>query len=331
MMTVGNHRQFLTRAIGRIVATVAHAIVLMAISTATAETVAPSDHWGAISYPDLTPTLIAGLTVNRFTEFNGSGVRFNAIQQTAGFNFATVSWTERIKWFDGWNGNLTIGGGPTGDEPSIYLQNGFVHRLLGNKPVPVNETRGGADFMLGGSVTRWWGLFGSSENGFAGMGLAVGSLYQEVYGRVGLRRVSIAEILASINPAIVPQALETFSRYVRFSGMGRYGRLYGGSAYSDDVIANQSYLGQVSVSIADYDGHDPPRWELEFAATIDSGLFVTPSGHGIERRFGSLAIHFPYGVVETWNDVLGKTDSGPTYGFRLMIDILRIQAALASP
>jgi hypothetical protein len=35
--------------------------------------------------------------------------------------------------------------------------------------------------------------------------------------------------------------------------------------------------------------------------------------------------------VETWNDVLGKTDSGPTYGFRLMIDILRIQAALASP
>src|SRR6478735_9104609 len=171
MMTVGNHRQFLTRAIRRIVATVAHAIVLMAISTATAETVAPSDHWGAISYPDLTPTLIAGLTVNRFTEFNGGGGKFNAIQQTAGFNFATVSWTERIKWFDGWNGNLTIGGGPTGDEPSIFLQNGLVHRLLGNQPVPVNETRAGADFMLGGSVTRWWGLFGSSENAFAGMGL----------------------------------------------------------------------------------------------------------------------------------------------------------------
>jgi hypothetical protein len=302
----------------------------MAASRAMAETVAPSEHWGAIAYPDLTPTLIAGLTVNRFTEFNGSGARFNSIQQTAGFNFATVSWTERIKWFEGWNGNLTIGGGPTGDEPSLNLQNGFVHRLLGNKAVPVGEKRMGGDFMVGGSATRWGALFGSHENAFAGVGLAVGSLYQEVYGRVGLRRVSIAEMLASINPAIVPQALETFSRYVRFSGMGRYGRLFGGSAYSDEVIATQSYLGQISLSIADYDAHDPPRWELEFAATIDSGLFVTPSGHGIERRFGSLAIHFPYGVAETWNDVLGRTDSGPTYGFRVMIDILRIQSALAS-
>lgn len=295
-----------------------------------AETVAPSEHWGAIAYPDRTPTLIAGLTVNRFTEFNGSGGRFNSIQQTAGFNFITASWTERIKWFEGWNGNLTFGAGPTGGEPSIYLQNGFVHRLLQNKPVPVEEQRMGGDFMLGGSVTRWGTLFGSRENAFAGIGLAVGSLYQEVYGRIGLRRISIADVLTAINPKIVPEALEGFSRFVRFSAMGRYSRLYGGSAYSDAVISNQSYLGQVSVSIGDYKATDPPDWELEFAATIDSGLFVTPSGQGIERIFGALAFRFPYGVVETWNDVLGGTDSGPTYGFRVMIDLFRISAAFAS-
>lgn len=93
------------------------------------------------------------------------------------------------------------------------------------------------------------------------------------------------------------------------------------------MIATQSYLGQVSVSIADYDTTEgqPPRWEVEFAATIDSGLFVSPSGHGIERRFGSLALHFPYGAFETWNDVLGRTDSGPTFGFRLMVDVVQLR------
>lgn len=305
--------------------TVIIALLFCSAPRAGGETVAPSEHWGAIAYPDRTPTLIAGLTVNRFTEFNGSGGRFNSIRQTAGFNFATVSWTERIKGLDGWNGNLTLGAGPTGDEPSIFLQNGFVHRLLGNNAVPVGEKRVGGDFMLGGSVTRWASLVGSQENAFAGMGVAVGSLYQEVYGRVGLRQISIAEVLAAIHPGIVPTALERFSRFVRFSGMGRYSRLYGGSAYSDAVIANQSYLGQVSVSIGDYESAEPPRWELEFAATIDSGLFVTPSGHGIERRFGSIALHFPYGVLETWNDVLGQTDSGPTYGFRFMLDLLALR------
>ena len=81
--------------------------------------------------------------------------------------------------------------------------------------------------------------------------------------------------------------------------MGRYSRLYGGAAYSDAVIANQSYLAQGSVTLSDYEDNDvdPPRWEIEFAATIDSGLFVTPSGNSIERRFGSIALRFPYGVL----------------------------------
>jgi hypothetical protein len=134
-----------------------------------------------------------------------------------------------------------------------------------------------------------------------------------------------------MNHGTAPEILTDFSRFVRFSAMGRYSRLYGGSAYPETVIANQSYLAQASVSIAHSDTRDgkPPRWEVEFAATIDSGLFVSPSDHGIERRFGSIALRFPYGVVETWNDVLGGTDSGPTYGFRLMLDVLKLQSLFA--
>lgn len=307
--------------------------LLSVFSPARAETVAPSVHWGAIDYPDRDRTLIAGLTVNRFTEFNGSGARFNPINQTAGFNFATVSWTERMPAFPGWTTNLTIGAGPTGEEPSMYLQNGFLHRLLETNPVPVDQKRVGGDVMAGGSLTRWARLFSERDTGFVSLGVAGGSLYEEVYGRLGLRQISLAELVASMNQGVAPAILTNLSRFVRFSAMGRYSRVYGGSAYPSTVIANQSYLAQGSVSIADYEAHDgkPPRWELEFAATIDSGLFVSPSGHGIERRFGAIAVHFPYGVFETWNDVLGRTDSGPTYGFRLMVDVLQLQSLVASP
>jgi hypothetical protein len=293
--------------------------------TAAAETPAPSVHWGAISYPDRDRTLAAGMTFNRFTEFNGSGGRFNNTHQSAGFNFATVTWTERLKALPGWNTNLTVGAGPTQQSPTLYLQNDFVHRLLNVNPVPVGESRGGTDFMISGSVTRWIRMFGDREIGFAGIGFSSGSLYQEVNGQIGVRRLSLAEIAESWTGSS-PTVLNVVSRFIRFSAMGRYSRLYGGAAYGDAVIANQSYLAQGSVTLSDYEDNDvdPPRWEIEFAATIDSGLFVTPSGNSIERRFGSIALRFPYGVFETWNDVLGKTDAGPTYGLRIMVDVLRI-------
>ena len=306
------------------------AFLLALNATAAAETPAPSVHWGAISYPDRDRTLMLGSTFNRFTEFNGSGARFNNIHQSAGFNFATLTWTERLKALPGWNTNLTVGAGPTASDPTLYLQNDFLHRLMNINPVPVTESRGGTDFMIGGSVTRWFKIFGEREVGFAGMGFSSGSLYHEVNGQVGVRRLSLAEIAESWTGSS-PAVLHVFSRFFRFSAMGRYSRLYGGAAFGDAVIANQSYLAQGSVTLADYKDNDidPPRWELEFAATIDSGLFATPSGNGIERRFGSIALRFPYGALETWNDVLGKTDSGPTYGLRFMVDVLRLYERLS--
>ena len=112
---------------------------------------------------------MAGMTFNRFTEFDGSGGRFNNTRQSAGFNFATVTWTERLKALPGWNTNLTSAQ-TTQPDPTLYLQNDFVHRLLNVNPVPVGESRNGTDFMISGSVTRWVRLFGDREVGFAGIG-----------------------------------------------------------------------------------------------------------------------------------------------------------------
>ena len=305
-------------------------VVLCFAAPAQAENVAPGAHWGAIDFPDRDRTVMMGYTVNRFTEFDGDRNRFNAINQTAGFNFATVSWTDRIKALPGWSANLTLGAGPTAETPSENVQNG-IHRVTSQGLIPVDQTRQGSDVMAGGSLTRWSPLFSSRDTGFAGLGVAGGSLYQELYGRIGVRQLSLGELAAWLFPNLDHEALNDVSRFVRFSAMGRYSRLYGGSAYSSDVIANQSYLGQVSMSFADYSAVNGarPRWELELALTYDSGLFASPNGRWRTRRFGSVALHFPYGTIETWNDSVGSTDSGPTGGFSLMLDALTLYQRFA--
>jgi hypothetical protein len=281
---------------------------------ALAESPAPSVHWGAIAYPDKDRTLTAGLTVNRFTEFDAAGHRYNDIRETSGFNFASLSWTERLAQLNGWNTNLTVGAGPTQDGLTRFLQNDVVHKVRGLTPVPVGAKRHATDFMIGGSLTRWKEIFSRQEDAFAGVGAASGSLYHELYTQIGVRRVSL--------PDSVP-----YSRFVRFSAMGRYGRLFGGSAFP--IVAPQSYLGQASVAVGNYQPEkgDRPSWEIEVAMTIDSGLFVDGKGDSIEERFVSAAFRYSFVSFETWNDFVNQKDYGPTFGARLTVDLLQIYHA----
>lgn len=305
-------------------------MLLYPLALAHAENVAPSVHWGALDFPERERTVTAGLTINRFTEFDVHRNRFNAITQSSGFNFATFSVTDRLPSFPGWSGNVTWGGGPTSEAPSRNLQS-FVHHLSDQGMIPTDHTRGGADFMIGGSVTRWSRLFSSREAGFVSIGVAGGSLYQEVYGRLGVREYSLAELAAWLMSGTTPGFLKSLSRYVRFSAMGRYSRLYGGSAYATDVLANQSYIGQASVTLADFGAgdRDAPQWAVEVAVTYDSGLFAQPNAHMILRRFGSVSLRAPYGKLELWDDVVGGTDSGPTFGFCVMLNVLQLYALIA--
>lgn len=271
-------------------------------TTTRAETPAPSVHWGALGYPDQRRTLEAGATFNRFTEFGASSRYNSTIKETSGFNFATVTLTER---FGAWGANLTVGGGPTSDEPTRTFQSGFIHRAFGFSPVPSGAIRNEPDFMIDGSLTRWGHLFGQAETGFAGVGISSGTLYHEGFARLGARRLSFG----------VP--------FVRVSAMGRYGQLYHSSAFNQ--VAGQSYLGEFSLSFAHYSRYkagERPRWELELGVTYDTGLFVDPAGHAKPEFLGTMAWRFPYGVFETWNDAVNFKDKGPTYGARLMFDIL---------
>jgi hypothetical protein len=310
-------------------------IVVSCAAVVRAESPAPSVHWGALGYPDQERTLDAGLTINRFTEFGPNGkTHYNAIRETDGFNFVTLSWTEKWNKFKGFDTNLTIGAGPTRDQPSRYFQNDVAHGIFFPSPlVPVAATRNATDYMLSGAVTKWGELFGQPDTGYVGVGVATGTLYQEGFGRLGVRRLALDSLARTVTGRDLA-GLQFISQFVRFSAMARYGRLAGGSVYHSSTIAANSYLGQVSVSLANYkdmEPGDPPRWELEIGYTIDSGLFVNPNGDSIRERFGSLTIRFPYGAFELWDDFVQGTDIGPTYGARLMFDVLRLYNRLSHP
>ncbi len=281
-------------------------------ATGQAEPPAQSIHWGAIGYPDHDRTLALGLTVvDRFTEFDGAGNRYNDIRETMGFNFFSLSWTERLETFKGWNANFTAGGGPTRDGFSRFLQNDVIHKLRGFDPVPVGNKRETDDFMLSGSLTRWMSFWGSDDVFFAGVGAAGGSLYYEPYAQAGFRRLSPF--------AAVPW----LSDHLRISAMGRVGRPFGGAAFRE--VAATSWIAQGSVAIGNYADRSSPcstPWEIELAATIDSGLFVDHKKASLEERFISVAFRYAAVTFETWNDLINQKDYGPTFGARLTFDLL---------
>ena len=279
-------------------------ILLERPAVSPAETPAPSVHWGALAYPDQQRTLSMGFTINRFTEFNIDRRAFTpTVQETIGLNFVTLSWSERI---GKWGTNLTVGAGPTSDQPTRFLQNDFVHRdILRQAAVPVGETREGPDAMVSGSMTYWGRLLGDGETAFMGIGVSSGTLYHEAYARTGLRRVPIPGI-----------------SFMRASAVGRYGQLMNGAGFHQ--VAGQSYLGQVSLSFADYGAASPPRWELEVGASIDSGLFVDVRGNSIEKMFGTVALRGPGIYIELWDDVITDKDEGPTFGATILIDLFRV-------
>ena len=293
--------------------------LLMWPSILYAETPAPEVHWGSLGYPDQYPVLQLGLSLNRFTEFNGEGERFNEIQETIGLNQITFTWTEHLERLKGWSTNLTIGAGPTRDQPTRYLQNEIVHEgLKGIPKVPVREKRRQTDFMITGTLNRWFSIGSLEKVAFAGGGVASGSLYHEIFGRVGARRWSPIETIYGCPCDEKPWWVSAFGP-LRLSGMYRYSRIWEGAALR--ALAPESHLAQGSISYGWIREDGYPSFEVELGLTIDSGIFLDVFGDSLEERFYTLAIRAHPFTIETWNDQLNDKDFGPTYGARFMLEL----------
>ena len=292
------------------------------VDLATAESPSPTAHWGGLAYPDAYSKLELGYTGNRFTEFNREGEQYNPIRETMGINFGTASWTEHWKRFEGWSTNLTIGAGPTGEQPTRYLQNEFIHdTIYGIPKVPIRQTRDEFDFMVDGSMTRWLPLLTQPKKVFVGIGGSTGSLYQEVFARTGIRGAEIgSSVVSLLGWSEANHLAADIVRGFRWSAMGRIAQADSGAAFRQ--VAPQNYIIQTSLSWGIYDECPLPKFEIETGISLDSGLFVDFQGHTLEERFISLAaIRYRNVAFESWNDMVNRKDNGPTYGVRLTLDV----------
>ena len=296
--------------------------LILSASVSYAESPTPTVHWGGLAYPDQTSTLELGFTANRFTEFDNEGRRFDSNQETMGLNFGTVSWTEFWEQVPGWSTNLTFGGGPTGEQPTEWLQNEFVHDgITGVPKVPVGRIRNEFDLMIDGSLTYWIPQPDEPHVIFVGSGFSSGSLYHELFIRGGVRRVPLGHWLAQGAFGKASGGFKNFLSGFRVSGLLRYGRSYSGSAFRE--VSPNTYLGQFSLSWGLYDAQFVPSFELETGVMLHSGLFTNPRGDSLEEFFVSLVtLRIRHVTIETWNDVVNnKKDFGPTYGLRIMVNI----------
>lgn len=286
-----------------------------------AETPAPSVHWGSIAYPDQFNTAQIGGTFNRFSEFDGQGTRYHStIHESFALNFATASWTQHWQRWPGWSSNLTLGIGPTGSEPTESIQNNIAHPIFGNQMVPVGRSRQDViDGMVDGSVTRWFSLLDGMPELFVGGGVSLGTVYYEEFARIGVRRASFDSFI----PYWDETPLHYVSDYLRASAMARYGVLQSSGLVQN--VKPYSFLYQVSLSVGPY-GKEKlnPQWEIEFALSWDSGIFVDVTGQSQKEFFFSLAASYAALRMETWNDALNQKDKGPTFGFTITLDLLKL-------
>ena len=307
-------------------------MLLGSVGDIFAESPAPTVHWGGLAYPDQINTLSIGYTGNRFTEFDGYENRYNKIRQTMGINFGSISWTQHWKQFEGegFSTNITIGAGPTGEQPTRYLQNEFAHdAIFGVPKVRVNETRDEFDAMVDASATYWRSAFGTPRIFFLGGGISTGTLYTEGFGRAGIRRLPIGCLVAEQlcqadmkDQNLVLKILHYAVKGVGFSGMARFGGLRTAAAFPEGTVSPQSYLGQISVSWGFYnESGRAPIVEFEGGYTIDSGLFTDLRGATLEERFWSLGVRVCNFSIETWNDQANRKDFGPTYGLRFTYNL----------
>jgi len=286
------------------------------------ESPSPTVHWGGLAYPDAYSKLELGYTGNRFTELNNSGQKYNSIDESMGINFGTVSWTEHWKRFEGWSTNLTFGGGPTSDQPTYFFQNEFLHdKILGDAKVPIGRSRHEFDFMVDGSITRWFSLFDQPTKIFVGVGGSTGSLYHEIFARTGIRGAEVgSSALSLLGWGDANNLAADFVRGFRWSAMGRIAQSYAGSAFPH--VAGENYILQTSLSWGIYDERPLPKFEVETGLSFDSGFFVGLQGKPREELLVSLlTIRVRNVAFETWNDFINEKDFGPTYGLRLTLDV----------
>ncbi|MGE3175450.1 MAG: hypothetical protein AB7O97_22690 [Planctomycetota bacterium] len=289
-----------------------------------AQSLMPEAHWGGGILPSDRPELRLAWHLNRFTEFSKTGQRFNEITETTGFNLLSLSWTENTPRDPDLFVTVTGGVGHSGDQPTRFLQNDYVHEILGQAAVPVAAVREETEYAASATLTKWLDgprLFGDGTiedpvgwrtRMFFGLGAGTSTLYHEAVVHAG-------------GSLLVPETF-VFDRHLRLTVANRSSWNEPGNAWAD--VADFSNVTEVRLGLV------PPRVDsgnpvLQFlgnpefglSASYDTGFFQR-AGEPVDIWFAGLYVQWATGLrFETWNDFANSTDFGPTYGLRVSFDV----------
>lgn len=263
----------------------------------------PSVHFGAMSWPALEPEVAAVVNLDRFTEFDGEGRRYNALHETVGLDLLAVSMTRplRLTSLTLVHGALAVG--VAWDQPTRFLQNQFLHGIRRFAEVPVGHTEQGAHGAASLELTQLLPVTPLHSAPFVDLGGTASSVASDLWIETGWRAPPFG-----------------------LSAMVRAGVPIGGSAFPNRYLADDYVLALLSVRLPldDWAAGLPAGGiipAIEVSLTQSSGYFRRATGGGFHERFCSLRLTWGVAAFETWNDLCGGKDRGPTYGARLELNV----------
>jgi hypothetical protein len=276
--------------------------ILTALPAAEAQNFAtPSVHWGAMSWPAVEPNEFLAMSLDRFTEFDNGRVRYNAYDSTVGINLVSFSRTRRLGHLRTTLFRASLSAGYAGNEPTLFLQNNFLHGIRRLKEVPVE---GEVTGFLGGvavDVIHWVPTKIGGAVPFAEAGATASLVSNDVWAALGWRTPRFG-----------------------ISGLVRAGLPLGGKVFPDRYLTDHYVLAMLAVRLPSDDVLDKLSAgifpEIELGYTWSSGYFRRTDGRGFTEGFCSLRLTWGVVAFETWNDLCRGKDRGPTYGARLIVD-----------
>lgn len=303
-------------------------------------------------YPSLEPKQELGVNFALFSEFgkrvNADGLvptsaektgdpavyatqdRYNMESETIGFNFVSASNTRPLIRDRVFASNLlfrsTLIAGVAGDLATSWFQNKVIHKPANLPPIERNDTLNPADdglrsLLLGYSGELNYRFYSLSRRAdgtrmiptplFIGGGYSIATIQNEGFVQLGFRNFDPV-------PRLFPPSIVS----IRLSTMARAGALLPSFVFHE--LAGYYVTAQASVGLLFCQYIFPIG--LEFGITGASGEFLnqslprderdqaTPLADGLRERFLAMQVVLGNFAFQTFNDILGGKDKGPTYG-----------------
>jgi hypothetical protein len=316
----------------------AFALVFAFPTTPPAQTSAPmASHWGATDYPEFKRGFQSGLTFLSFTEYDSEGRRFGVTgkdstapipyPETMGFNFLSLAYGNNINSQSTELSNMmyryTASVGLNADGFTEFYQNEVIHKGYRDiAPVPRDRIRcprplelGCAEFALGGEIFYRFTnieledkLKFYSSNFFVGVGTSLSTPLLDGYVELGVSKL--------------PTLITTEYVGLRVAGMIRVGGILPSIDQEHPHFRKMApgyYLVQGGLESILFERIY--RIILSNSFTYHSGLFIDDQGREIHELFWTVGIDIDSFYFEAFNDMLGGTDYGPSFGGRFHWDI----------